>query len=53
MKTVPHEIIRILSLIILFLWKNINGLCFEGKGYQANEILLKAKDEAKMWFMAQ
>lgn len=39
--------------ILWYLWKNRNSLIFEGKEFEAEDIILKAKEEAEAWFLAQ
>ena len=39
--------------LLWFLWKNRNSFIFEGKSFEAEEIVVKAKQEAEAWFLAQ
>ena len=39
--------------VLWYLWKNRNAFIFEGKLFEAEEIIKKAKEEADVWFVAQ
>jgi len=39
--------------LLWFLWKNRNSFIFEGKTFEAEEIVVKANQEAEVWFLAQ
>lgn len=39
--------------IIWFLWKNRNGVVFDGVAKEADRLVQKAREEAEFWFMAR
>lgn len=47
------ETTRCWPWILWYLWKNRNTFIFEGKYFEAEEIIKKAKDETDAWFLAQ
>ncbi|KAF8100389.1 hypothetical protein N665_0225s0007 [Sinapis alba] len=52
-KKVPKKIIRTFPWIIWFLWKNRNGVCFDGIAKQPDELIQKVIEEVDFWFLAQ
>ncbi|XP_018435286.2 uncharacterized protein LOC108807498 [Raphanus sativus] len=47
------EITRCWPWILWYLWKSRNTFIFEGKSFEAEEIIKKAIDETEAWFLAQ
>lgn len=52
-RRVENETMRSWPWILWYLWKNRNCLMFEGKTFEAEEIVAKAREEADDWFLAQ
>lgn len=44
---------RIWPWLLSYLWKNRNSFLFDGKCFDARELIRKAKGEADLWFLAQ
>ncbi|XP_018463849.2 uncharacterized protein LOC108835040 [Raphanus sativus] len=52
-KRIPKEVGRVFPWILWMLWKNKNAFTFEGKDYEAEETVLKCREEARRWFETQ
>lgn len=50
---VPLEVRRTFPWLLWFMWKNRNGLFFEGKVCLASKVVEKAQKETELWFLAQ
>lgn len=50
---IPLEIRRSFPWLLWFIWKNRNGLFFEGNISLATEIVIKAREESELWFFSQ
>lgn len=53
MNHIPKEIRQSFPWILWYPWKNRNSFCFEGKFFVASDTILKIREEASQWFLAQ
>ena len=52
-KNWDQEITSFFPWLVWYIWKNRNSLLFEGFLHEGVQVCVKAKEEAKLWFMAQ
>ena len=51
--SIPEEVRNAIPWIVWYLWKYRNGIIFEGKQSSAEELVIKIKEEADFWMLAQ
>lgn len=51
--SIPEEIRNAIPWIVWYLWKFRNGIIFEGRQCSADDLVIKIREEADFWLLAQ